>query len=510
MNSDNFKFYLPADILKATDINGQEKMTFKGIASTSDKDSQGEFLDPSGFDLSSFQWINWNHKGKDDPSTIIGEPTLAKITPNNELYIEGVLYDDVPMAKSTFALMKALNNSPNGNKLSLSVEGKVIQRGSENEKDPLYKKILKSKITAVAICPVPVNANTWVDLQKGVLSNDLEKEEQYDEETEKAIQAADSVIVKEDVETKKNHAQENSLVKEALKKSDVYDIIFKNYPSISIEDAKSVYSLIEKSTTMSTENKTVSSETISKAFEILNLASEELSKAAKQEEKQEVKEKEEEEEDNEMTEKAYCQAKEMKKAGDAKEAIQAKLLKKGYGETVVSKAIEKAMADKEEEDDDDDLKKDVKKSFDSLEALIKSQSEAYDAKFKALGEVLLAQKVENEELKKSLDESLNKSEELSKEIKTILSTPMQRKSVGSRSFSERFEKSEDGKSVYNINNASDRKNLRVKLEDLSGINKGENYDSGLIKIAQDIELTKSIDHKDVIRLDGLGIKVVNQ
>jgi len=110
VNDNKFKFFLPADIEKATSDKGVEVMKVKGIASTANTDSQNEALSPSGMDLKDFKWINWNHHGSKDPSTIIGEPTKAEVTKSNELYIEGVLYPEVPMAKTVWGLMKALKS----------------------------------------------------------------------------------------------------------------------------------------------------------------------------------------------------------------------------------------------------------------------------------------------------------------------------------------------------------------------------------------------------------------
>lgn len=509
-----FKFYLPAEIVKSIDkSNGQEVMKFKGLASTANRDSQGEYLDPSGFDLTSFRQINWNHKGKDDPATIIGEPTKAEITPANELYIEGMLYPELPMARATFGLMKALEKSPSGNKLSLSVEGKVTKRGSNDPKNPLYNKILKSKITAVAICPVPVNGDTWVDLLSKGVSDHSEQIEEYDEDTEKAIEAAGSVTSKESVETSKD----NKAKKAIMRKSDIYEQIYNKYPSIDIEKAKSVYSLIEKIATMENSEKTVSAETLTKAFDILGLASgsvdlekaeKEKNKASEKESKSaKEKEMEADEDDNEMTEKAYGHAKEMKKSGMDKEAVKAKLIKKGYGESVVSKAITKAEESKD--DDKDEEKKEMKKSFESLQDLIKSQNDTFNSKFTAIGEILKAQTEENETLKKSLDETILANTKLQEDVEKALSAPMGRKSISTKSFSERFEKSEDGSAIFNINNKADIKALKSKIENLSGINKGDgNYNAGLMRIAQDLELTKSITPEGLKTLAGYDIKVV--
>ena len=536
-------------------------MRVKGIASDSGRDAQGEFLDPSGMDLSQLRWLNWNHLGKSDPSTIIGEPdrTKCKITPQNELYIEGTLYPELDSAKATYALMKALRNSPSGNRLSLSVEGKVTQRGSNDPKNPAYNKIVKSKITAIALCPTPINSSTWVDLIKGEIHND--GEEMYDDDTLRAIREAN--------------------MPSTMKKSDIFDAIFKQYPGIEIEKAKSVYELIQKVTKMSKDTRTVSDETIKKSFEILGLASEEISKGEgdnttenvdaekpknlkrvkdgstpQDREKLNVekadKEKEEDErEEKDMTEKAAGHAKKMKKAGCTAEEMGAKLLKKGYGYKVVEKALMKAEAEGSEEEATaaeeenkesydneaeensageekakktnaknvaegasarDKEKLNVTKSFETLADLIKSQNDSFNKKFQAIGEIMHAQSVENQELKKSLESTLQANEELKESVETALAQPNQRKSIITKSFSEKFEKSEDGQPVFNIKNKADRKALSARLMDLSGIEKSLDGFTGVnkqyTKIAQDLELSAGIEAKDMDAIRKLGIKVV--
>lgn len=167
MRSNDFKFFVPVEFEKAKDKAGNEVMKIAGIASTSDKDSDGEVLDPSGFDLSYFMnngFINWNHRSKDDPATIIGEPTKAEIK-DEGLYVEGILYPDSNLAKKVYDLAKGLEKSST-RKLGFSIEGKVIERDSLDE-----KFVKKAKITGLAITPTPKNHNTICDIIKGEYSD---------------------------------------------------------------------------------------------------------------------------------------------------------------------------------------------------------------------------------------------------------------------------------------------------------------------------------------------------
>lgn len=178
-----FKFFVPfSEIEKATDENGNETMIVEGIASTSDKDTDGEYLDPKGFDLSYFNsqgYINWHHRTKQDPEAIIGEPISSKIKPEG-LYIKASLYSDSEMAKKVYKLANVLKRNSKNRKLGFSIEGNAIERDELN--DNIVKK---ARITGCAITYAPKNASTFLDVVKALNSgddsdecwNDLEKGE---------------------------------------------------------------------------------------------------------------------------------------------------------------------------------------------------------------------------------------------------------------------------------------------------------------------------------------------
>ena len=96
MRKDNFEFWCELNqVEKAVDEKtGEEIMLLGGIASTADEDSDGEFLDPKGFDIQPLiksGLVNWHHQAKTNPGTIVGEPTKAEIRKEG-LYIETQLY----------------------------------------------------------------------------------------------------------------------------------------------------------------------------------------------------------------------------------------------------------------------------------------------------------------------------------------------------------------------------------------------------------------------------------
>jgi len=157
----NFKIWMPCELTKAGD-GKDEKWGFKGIASTTKRDTDGETLMPSGFDLSYFNesgLVNWNHLSKENPAAIIGEPTMAKIVPEG-LYVETELYK-TPTAKGVWELAKAMSKKKNSTKkLGFSIEGKVKRRNGTT--------IDECWIQDIAITPAPINTATWAEIAKSL------------------------------------------------------------------------------------------------------------------------------------------------------------------------------------------------------------------------------------------------------------------------------------------------------------------------------------------------------
>lgn len=185
--NDNFRFFMPVnDIKKSKDKKGNDVYKVSGIISDSSEDSDGEFLDPSGFDMSEFNYINWNH-GK-NPNDIIGEPEKWKNIPGKGMYMEGYIYPDSEKGQQAVELMKVLRNSKKGNQLGWSVEGQVLERDLLND-----KKVKRARITAVALCPFPKNGNTFAELlQKGFVDDQQDEDLEFEEtETGNIIEETD-------------------------------------------------------------------------------------------------------------------------------------------------------------------------------------------------------------------------------------------------------------------------------------------------------------------------------
>ncbi len=517
--NNNFKFFVPLeDFKKGTDKSGVEVMKVKGLASTGTQDADGEFLDPSGFDLSAFAYVNWNHeKG---PGAFIGEPTNWSITPDGQFFIEADLYPEVDEAKKVWNLGRALAKSKRGNQLGFSVEGKVIERDLVNP-----SRVKKAKITAVAICPHPKNSDTFCDfITKGFTSEEeweyeLEKgstegevildvigengdrfivDKNYQLRVVKAMSAEGQVgedITLEDLEgsttnkkkSKKNKkkSEKDIIFKAEFNKSQIFDEIFTRVQDIQIVTAKKIFNLIN---TMA-KDQPVTIDSINKAFEFL----EKLEKADTA---------------NGGLETSLTGAVDMAKAcrikGMSSEETDSELEKAGYDSEIIKKAKEIDALDTDEDDEKEKKEEKVEKSakevelekaietakilreevaaekfqkshvtnpspentFDTTEiykALETNKSEVNDLikkGFDSVKKIVTDLVTENTELRKSFDE-------VGQRLKIVEDTPLGKRSVTTKNFLQNQEningdgiqKSEGSGVVLNISNRNDKTRL---------------------------------------------------
>ena len=281
MNSE-FKFWCPVDIKKAVDDKtGEDIMLLGGIASTADEDSDGEFLDPKGFDIKPLiekGLVNWHHQAKTNPGTIVGEPTVAEIRKDG-LYIETKLYPSSSVAVDIWNLAKTLEADSKTRRLGYSIEGKVIARKSDNPSSPDYKKITKAIITGVAITHMPKNPKTFANIIKGEIDDIFDKEVEEEEvKTDKEpISSKDENADEEqkDLDTESGAALKRESVDGEVKvttfsKSEVFELLFKDIPGIEIEKAEEIYSLIHNISSMA-KKKSITNEDIVKAYDALGL-----------------------------------------------------------------------------------------------------------------------------------------------------------------------------------------------------------------------------------------------
>lgn len=164
-----YRFWTPLELSKG---GSDGEMKIAGIASTEDRDMDGQVLKPGGFDCSSLLkggYINWHHGTTKNPGAIIGEPTAASIKKEgdkNVLYIEGILYKGNKMAESVYQLAKSLEANSSGRRLGFSIEGEAT------EFDPSDPTIVKAaRIDNVAITHMPKNTGSVMNIMKGIVQD---------------------------------------------------------------------------------------------------------------------------------------------------------------------------------------------------------------------------------------------------------------------------------------------------------------------------------------------------
>jgi hypothetical protein len=260
---------VPFELQKGKDKDGKEVVWIEGVASSATKDSDQETLIPAGFDFSPLLktgFFNFNHKANNDPSAIIGEPTEAKIINNGkDFWVKGFIYPEGKGLETIQLAQRLEKYSPN-RRLGFSIEGQAVER------DPFDgRKITKARITSIAITHCPKNPNTLLQLVKGEYSEPF-VEDTDEDETEKAI-STESIApaVPESVETKNNNKKSSNFDK-LITKSNIYLSIAKQYPTASIAETKSIYTLIQEVNTKMFKmenNQKVYPEAIQKAFDLI-------------------------------------------------------------------------------------------------------------------------------------------------------------------------------------------------------------------------------------------------
>lgn len=153
---ESWEFWTP--LSKAVEKDGRRWI--KGVASTEDKDLQGEVVKQGGIDFSYFEEYGFfNNDHKPGPENKVGEPTLCKHRADG-LYVEGFLYVENEAANGIWNLIKSLKASGSSREMGMSLQGKTRLRAG--------KTILKSWVQDIAITAAPINTHTWVDILKSL------------------------------------------------------------------------------------------------------------------------------------------------------------------------------------------------------------------------------------------------------------------------------------------------------------------------------------------------------
>ncbi len=286
---------MPCELEKAgKNDKGEDIMMLKGIASTKERDADGEILDPKGFDLTFFKekgFVNWHHGAKFNPKAIIGEPTKALIK-DEGFYVEAMLYPASTLAKDVYEFAEVLKANSTTRKLGFSVEGKAIERDPNDE-----TKITKAKITGLAVTHMPKNVATMAEIMKGDRDGlDMVYGDEEDDDVEKkekalaATTGSGQVLKPESLEGSTKHSEtpakvtmdeqggatENLDSTKGFTKGEVMKKIFSDFPDITIEKAKQVCDIIIKNAEKMSDSKdttTITDEAITKAYGDLGLKS---------------------------------------------------------------------------------------------------------------------------------------------------------------------------------------------------------------------------------------------
>jgi hypothetical protein len=200
LDEDSFEFFVPAVALevKKSGKGKDSKRWIQGIASTDQRDLQGEIVQQKGIDFAYFMkhgYFNDDHKG--GPENKVGQPTECKVTKNG-LWVKGFLFNNHKKADYYWELMNALNSSGADRKVGFSIQGKVKRRNGT--------QISECWIQDVALTPSPVNVTTWAEMAKSLSASkwafdkSLAAEESDEEDEEKALTAGGSPLVPESLE----------------------------------------------------------------------------------------------------------------------------------------------------------------------------------------------------------------------------------------------------------------------------------------------------------------------
>lgn len=530
----DFKFFLPIEFSKAKNENGVEVMKIGGIASTSAKDSDGEYLDPNGFDVSYFikqGFFNWHHMAKNDPSTIIGEPTKAEIKPDG-LYVEGFLYNDSQIAKSVWNTAKMLDKSSKTRRLGFSIEGKALKRRSDDEKNPNYKYIEKAAITGCAVTFMPKNPKTFLDIIKGGIdNNEFEYEEEDKVEIEKMLEAGQTTgtettnktdvsgasLKTESVDEDEKDLEFGNSKKTKLEKSLTVKKILDRLPDINKKQAEKLFDVLQKSFEMKKEITEENFEKAISSFEkaVDNTGSESL-----------VSENDTE---DQVMQKAIGLSTFLKGCGLTKSKVMKTLIEKGFEFDIVKAAA--TVSFKEDEDGEDEGEEKVEKGISEVIDLINDKNYSVGVILKAMFDKMIEFNTSIQTIEKGITVDLEKAEsgeelektstttpnteEIQKAIiasvgelmdkkiekleKGILSQPNQRKSITAKPKERNFptndiQKSEDGGRFVS---QTDRKTI-LQILDNASFEKG--YDPEFAEAMVSFENGGNISSKVVHRL----------
>lgn len=157
---------MPIDKVEKSDQDDDTYLV-AGLASTPDRDLQGEQIDPSGLDIGyllNSGWIDFEH----DQDQVIGVPTSNTHVDAKGLFLEAKLFKNMPQVQDIIKLYHNIKDNGINRSLGFSIEGNVIERDSDD--DSIIRQV---QITGVAVTKNPANTHaTWELLTKSLFNNE--------------------------------------------------------------------------------------------------------------------------------------------------------------------------------------------------------------------------------------------------------------------------------------------------------------------------------------------------
>ena len=157
----DFQFFLPIEKGSVQEKDG-ERFVYE-VASTEDLDLDQEIVAASGLKKSMDYFlkhgrIDYDHKSKDEPRFIIGEPVEGSFDASNRMHIKGRLYKGLDVSDQVWKLLKAGTT-----RLGWSIGGKIIRKAMQFDKNlnKFMPKVVEALINHVAITPHPKNTSTF-------------------------------------------------------------------------------------------------------------------------------------------------------------------------------------------------------------------------------------------------------------------------------------------------------------------------------------------------------------
>lgn len=170
LKKNSFRFCLPLNLKKTED--GEWRV--RGIASTEDKDAQGEIVKQNGLDIGALKAGRglFNEDHRPGFENVIGKVDYADLTPKG-LYIEGYLFKKQPKAQAIYNILNSLK-AEDRHRVQMSIEGKIKKREGSDK-----TVISRAVVDKVALTLDPINPKTYVELVKSLVgAKDEDKQEE--------------------------------------------------------------------------------------------------------------------------------------------------------------------------------------------------------------------------------------------------------------------------------------------------------------------------------------------